>query len=177
MSAPLTIAPVLAGSPGPTSEARCCVICGGPLEGLDQTAVVCGAKCRGRRRRLIRVLAGEDADSYRTVADLVRGLEMTCKEPTKRRPASRTDVARRFLADFVMQVPGEMVPAESIHAAYLRWHQERGDGSLPLSRAAFDELVRRLELAERVDHEHTGGRGRPRTVFVGIRLADPLGLP
>ena len=168
---------VLAETRRPTDDDRCCVICGGALEALDQTAVVCGAKCRGRRRRLIRVLAGEDADGYRTVADLVRGLEMTCKEPTKRRPVSRTDVARRFLAEFVLQVPGEMVPAESIRAAYLRWHQALGDGSMPLGRAAFDELVRRTELAEDIVGERTGSRGRPRTVFVGIRLADPPELP
>jgi hypothetical protein len=168
---------VLAEPHRPTDDSRRCPICGADMTDLASSALTCSPKCGRKRARVLRLLAGEADGPYATFEEYENRRQRGCKEPAKRRPVSRTDVARRFLADFVMQVPGEMVPAESIRAAYLRWHQALAGGEMPLGRAAFDELVRRTELAEDIVGERTGSRGRPRTVFVGIRLADPPDLP
>ena len=56
------------GHPLPGGAPRPCVVCGEPLAGRRAHARFCSGACRAEASRVRRILAGQEADGYRTLA-------------------------------------------------------------------------------------------------------------
>lgn len=161
------------------SGERCCAVCGTSIEGRRPDALTCGPSCRRERSRLLRLLAGESVEGYRSVADYLKRREDACEAPPKiglvEGPGvatTRTARVGQFVVECCERRSGQLTLARAVYAAYVEWCRTR-EPDAPLSRSAFGAALERKASIE--DRVAVGGygRGRPPLAYRGIALTAP----